>query len=100
MVVELLKALLNRGEEPRLSFWRDNVGHEIDVLSERRTKRHAWECKSGMTFVSEWTSGLRRWRELAGSRSGGLHLVYGGDESFTRSGIDVMAWRDVGTRAL
>ena len=35
VVVELLKAELNRGREPRLFFWRDHRGREIDVILER-----------------------------------------------------------------
>lgn len=98
VVVELLKACLNRGEEPRLFFWRDSVGHEIDVLRESGSRLHAWECKSGMTFVPEWGAGLVRWDQLAGRKAGTLHLVYGGDESFTRQGIRVVSWRDVGVK--
>ena len=99
VVVELLKAHLNRGEDPRLFFWRDNVGQEIDVLREHGGRLRAWECKSGMTFVSEWTTGLVKWSRLAGPKAGTLHLVYGGDESFTRQGIRVISWRDVGAMA-
>jgi hypothetical protein len=43
-VVELLKAGLNRGEEPRLFFWRDNVGHEVDVVRESGARLLAWEA--------------------------------------------------------
>ena len=96
--MELLKACLNRGEEPRLFFWRDNVGHEIDVLRERGTRLHAWECKSGMTLVPEWAAGLTNWGHLAGKKAGTLHLVSGGDESFTRNGICVVSWRDAGVK--
>ena len=95
VVVEFLKAHLNRGEESRLFFWRDNVGQEIDVLREHGARLRAWECKSGMTFVPEWTAGLAKWSRLAGPKAGALHLVYGGDESFTRQGVRVMTWRDV-----
>ena len=98
-VVELLKARLNRGLEPRLFFWRDNVGHEIDVLREAGARFHAWECKSGMTFVAEWTAGLTYWGRLAGKKAGTLHLVYGGDDSFVRQDVHAISWRDVGLRA-
>ncbi|MGH9383064.1 MAG: ATP-binding protein [Vicinamibacterales bacterium] len=97
VVVELMKAHLNQGEEPRLFFWRDNVGQEIDVLRAHGARLRAWECKAGMTFVSDWTAGLAKWSRLAGAKAGPLHLVYGGDESFTRQGVRVMSWRDVGS---
>jgi predicted AAA+ superfamily ATPase len=98
VVVELLKACLNRGEEPRLFFWRDNVGNEVDVLRDRGTRLHAWECKSGMTYVPEWVAGLQSWGRLAAKKAGALHLVYGGNESFIRGGVRVLSWRDVGAK--
>jgi len=98
VVVELLKAHLNRGEEARLFFWRDHVGHEVDVLRDSGTTLQAWECKSGMTFVPEWTAGLAHWGGLAGAKAGALHLVYGGDESFLRKDISVISWSDVGVK--
>lgn len=100
VVVERLKSQLNRGDEPRLSFWRDNVGQEIDLVEGRGGKLHPWECKSGMTFVPEWTTGLSKFVRLAGRKAGRPRLVYGGDESATRHGIDVISWRIVGTRRI
>ena len=35
VVGEFLKGRLNRGPEPRLSFWQDRTGHEADLLLER-----------------------------------------------------------------
>ena len=92
----LLKARLNRGEEPRLFFWRDSAGHEVDILRDAGARLHTWDCKSGMTLVPEWIQGLEYWRTLAGAKAGDLHLVHGGDESFSRRGIRVVSWRDVG----
>ena len=77
VVVELLKARLNRGDDPRLFFWRDNVGHEIDVVRDRGTRLDGWETKSGMTYVPEWSAELARWGRLAGKKAGTLHVVYG-----------------------
>ena len=96
VVTELLKARVNKGQEPRLFFWRDNVGQEIDILHERGGRLDAWECKSGRTFVTEWASSLVKWGNLAGAKAGKLQLAYGGDESFTRNGVRVVAWKDVG----
>ena len=98
VIVERLKAHLNRGDEPRRFFWRDNVGQEIDLIEESAGRLRAWECKSGMIFVPEWTSGLEKFGHLAGQRAGRSHLVYGGDESLSRQGIDVVSWRDAGNR--
>jgi uncharacterized protein len=96
--VELLKAFLNRGQEPHLFFWRDHVGHEVDLLRDKGTSLDAWECKSGMTYNPEWTQGLEYWAELAGSQVGRLNVVYGGEESVTRKGLRVTSWADVASQ--
>jgi hypothetical protein len=49
-----------------------------------------------MTYVPEWSRGLEYWKALAESKAGNLHVVYGGDETFTRKGIKVVSWQDVG----
>jgi hypothetical protein len=98
VVLELLKARVNRGEEPRLFFWRDNVGHEIDVVRDTGPVLDAWECKSGMTYVPEWAEGLTNWSRLAGRKAGILHVVYGGSQSFVRNRTHVLSWRDVGRK--
>jgi predicted AAA+ superfamily ATPase len=95
-ILELVKARLNRGREPGGFFWRDNVGHEVDYLQEDATRIDAWEFKSGKTFAPEWAAGLQYWARLAGKRTGKLRVIYGGDESYTRQGIEVVAWKTLG----
>ena len=97
VVVELLKKFQNAGEEPRLYFWRDSAGHEVDILRVAGSKLDAWECKSGMTYVPDWFDELKYWQELAGKRAGRLHVVYGGNEGVTRLGIKGIPWSAVGS---
>ena len=70
------------------------------MLRDRGTRLHAWECKSGMTYVPEWVAGLVNWGRLAAKKAGALHLVYGGNETFIRHGIRVLSWKDVGAKAM
>lgn len=92
---ELMKNLLNRGDEPGLHFWRDSTGHEIDILIEQGEELTALEVKSGQTVASDFFSGLRYWRGLVGDPSAPAALVYGGDRSFTREGITVYRWSEL-----
>ena len=45
---------------PRLALFRDLIGHEVDVLKENTQGLLALEIKSGSTFASDWTDGLRK----------------------------------------
>ena len=95
VLVEALKAIRNRGGEPDVAFWRDALGHEVDIVRREGDRTDAWECKSGATYVPEWATALNYWRGHAGAGRHSMAVVYGGDATFTRSGVQVISWRDV-----
>jgi hypothetical protein len=95
VVNEFLKARWNAGLPSHLHFWRDNVGTEIDLVMEEDTRLLPVEVKSGSTVNDEFFSALRKWIRYAGKRARAPRLVYGGDETYERSGIRVTAWRDL-----
>ncbi|MDQ8209510.1 DUF4143 domain-containing protein [Coraliomargarita sp. SDUM461003] len=49
VILELLKGRFNLGLLNNLSFWRNNTGHEIDVLMDRGGQLIPIEIKSGQT---------------------------------------------------
>ena len=98
---ELLKGRLNRGKNSNLHFWRDHLGLEVDVLAESGARLLPVEIKAGATLADDWFKGLDRWTELAGRHAGRGCLIYGGDDAWTRHGVEVVPWRaiaDVATR--
>lgn len=92
VILERLKKRFNAGLNSNLYFWRDNTGHEIDLLEETGQTLHAWEIKAGETVQSDWVKGLNWFRNLAGPDTKST-LVYGGDRSSSRMGIPVRSWR-------
>ena len=95
VVSECLKDRFNRGLPSNLYFWRDNVGHEVDLVVERGGKLVPVEIKSGQTLVDEWFAGLGKWARIAGTRAAKANLVYGGTKAFVRSGIAVHPWNRI-----
>ncbi len=98
VIVELLKGRYNQALLPNLYFWRDNTGNEIDVLLEYGERLRPVEIKSGQTINRDYFSGLRKWIKLAAGAKAAVdtpYLIYGGDESQTRSGIEVKPWLDI-----
>ena len=95
VVSELMKNALHRGEEPALYFWRDSVGHEVDLLLDHGAEIVPIEIKSGATLVDDFFAGLRYWLNLAGTPDGPAALVYGGDRSVRRSGVVAYSWADM-----
>lgn len=92
VVNEFLKARYNAGLTSNLYFWRNNIGNEVDIVAESGSLLQPVEVKSGKTLAEDAFDGLRRWLKFAGKKSGRPLLVYGGEESFERSGIAVQSW--------
>jgi len=95
-VSETLKHRYNLGLAPDLYFWRDNHGLEVDLLFEHAGRLHSVECKSGMTYATDWMAPARRWRAAAGADAAAPLLVYGGDASYERADHHVLSWRALG----
>jgi hypothetical protein len=95
VINEHLKRAFNQGLPPRLYFWRNNTGEEIDLLIERGARLQPIEIRSGQTFHTGFLDGLNKWARYAGDSAVEPTLVYGGDTPMTRSGVAVRPWRDM-----
>lgn len=84
VILELLKERLHRGKPQNLYFWRDNTGHEVDLLLDFGTQQQAIEIKLGQTITQEYFKGLKYWNKI--SKTEGGYVVYGGAEAQKRSG--------------
>lgn len=87
---ELQKQSVNNGERPRVSFWRDTAGHEVDFLIDLGNRRVAVEAKAGQTIASDWFRGLEHYGALAGDIV--RILLYGGDAFQTRAANVIYPW--------
>lgn len=95
VVVETLKQYHHRGFRPQCYFWRDNVGHEIDLVIEEGGNLMAIEIKSGRTMQSSWFDNLELFYRISGLPPSRGYLLYGGDqEQITNRGI-VGGWRSM-----
>ena len=95
VIGEFIKQRHNAGQPAELYFWRDNVGHEIDLLFETGSRLQPVEIKSGMTFSYGWLDAAKRWKELAGAAALDPWVIHGGDRSFECEGGHVFSWRSL-----
>ena len=95
VVSECFKAYTHQRQQPPLFFWRDQTGHEIDLIIEEGGQLFAAEIKSGQTVSQDMFDTLRWWSATTGNPLETTTLVYGGDQIFTRSGIRVRPWSSV-----
>ncbi|WP_202812055.1 ATP-binding protein [Geobacter sp. OR-1] len=93
VVTELMKQRLNQVRDPKLYFWRDNAGHEVDLLHETAAGITPIEVKSGATIQSDSWKGIDYYRRLNPQASPGI-VVYGGEEDQERSnGLRILGFR-------
>jgi len=94
VILEQLKDRYNRGLRNNLYFWRNNTGHEIDLLMDQGGQLTPVEIKSGQTFADDWLGGLKKWLLLAGGEAHAPKIIYAGDESWEEDGIRILSWRE------
>jgi predicted AAA+ superfamily ATPase len=99
VISEFLKRRYNAGRPADLYFWRDNVGHEVDLLHETPNGLQAVEIKSGVTFASDWLKGPEKWLSFAESEALPPLLVFGGQGAYQRGNCRVMGWAELASTA-
>ncbi len=80
--LELYKTRANRGLDPRLYYYRDQRGLEVDFLWEDRRTLIPIEAKSAETFTPEFTQGIHAFQKIAKERGGRGYVVYSGEREF------------------
>lgn len=93
VVAEFIKARVNQGQPPNLYFWRDNNGLEADLMFEQGEHLQMVEIKSGQTITSDTVRAGQRATRMAEDQALTPWLVYGGDDTYERSGVKIYGWR-------
>ena len=82
------------GLKSNLSFWRDNVGNEIDLLMQNGDSLIPVEIKAGQTVTNEYFKGLQFWEKINPGSKG--YIVYGGNIKQKRSsGIEILPFYSI-----
>lgn len=80
MVIDALKARLNRGKEPRMYFFRDSHGNEVDLVMQSGRQLIPVEIKSSQTWQNSYLKGLKYFEKLVGDRSLKGTVIYAGEQ--------------------
>jgi predicted AAA+ superfamily ATPase len=94
LISELFKQRYNEGKLPRLYFWRDKLGHEVDCLSVQANTQIPIEIKAGKTPSSEYFDGLDYWYTTNNQKPNG-YVLYAGDETQERTLGKLVSWRSL-----
>lgn len=79
VLVEILKTLIHRGEEPQVYFWRTSAGAEVDFVVEAAGLRIPIEVKLSATPRPAMANAIRVFQEDLGKQAGNGYVVHGGD---------------------
>jgi predicted AAA+ superfamily ATPase len=97
VMLEVLKARLNRGLPADMFFFRSRAGMEVDFLVETGHGLVAIEAKSGQTVSSDFLKSLAAFRALPIGRPVRAVVVYGGDAAQRRQDATVAPWHTIGS---
>jgi predicted AAA+ superfamily ATPase len=95
VILEKMKHCCNAGRIPKLFFFRDHCGREIDLIEERADGIHATEVKSGATLNQNYFENLRWFAKTISPAPLALNLIYGGERHTQRGEVQVKSWKSI-----
>ncbi len=96
VAAELIKNRMHHARTDKIYYLREKNGYEVDFILDKHDASQAVEVKAGQTFSDDMVKGLKKWINVYGGSQENAFLLYGGADSYTRGGFNVLAWRDIG----
>ena len=93
VITEKLKGFYNNGLTSPYYFWRDQHGHEVDLVEDRGTHLFLSEIKSAMTFHPDFINNLDWLNSLQNQKEG--EVIYGGEEEFSFKNYKIKSWKNI-----
>lgn len=90
VVSEFVKYFACSGKEPPLYFWRDQHGHEVDLIIDKGTKLYPIEIKLSQTFHPEFINNILWLNKMQKYHEG--QVIYGGKKNYDFQNILVNSW--------
>ena len=79
VLLQIVKAFVNRGEEPQIHFWRTSTGVEVDLVVEAGDRLIPLEVKLSATPRPAMAGGIRAFQEDLGEKAGRGFVVHPGE---------------------
>jgi uncharacterized protein len=95
VILELMKQYQQKGQIPEMYFWRDQSGHEVDLLLGSELGFCAVEIKSSQTIHASMFDGLAYLAGIYGDSVKKRVVVYGGSQSQQRVNGSIIPWNQL-----
>jgi len=93
IIGECFKRISHLGEIPRLYFWRDKAGKEVDLIIDEGIKAFPIEIKLAQTSNPSFASSLYFWLGLKGNNNEHGEIIYTGDRVIgSKSNVPTVPW--------
>jgi uncharacterized protein len=94
IITEIKKNNFNAGLNEGMYYFRDNVGNEVDLITERDGEPLAIEIKASTKVNNNMLRGLQFWQK--NQQKGNCILLYGGKENkMATQTINIASWTEV-----
>lgn len=93
VITEKIKAEFTQGKPSSFYFWRDQHGHEVDLVEDKGTHLELIEIKSSATFHPSFIDNLK-WLNALQERDLG-EVIYGGSEEFLFEHYRIRSWKTI-----
>jgi len=90
LVLELIKARLNRGLDPRLYYYRDSHGREVDLIFQSARELLPVEIKAAKTFDKDFLKNVHFFQRLVGDRAPKGFVLYSGEHEQTIGSVELL----------
>ncbi len=94
VINEFIKASLNKGRDPNITFWRDSTGNEVDLIQTVAGKQSAYEIKSSATYSKEFFKAISKWAKLSETPPNRCFTIYNGETTLKTSQGQVISWKN------
>lgn len=95
IISEYIKKRFHTGKTINAYYWRDNTGHEIDLILEEGQNLYAIEIKKSQTINNEFFKNLQYYRKISSQSVDHFYLIYGGDRNQSRKNAQVIGWKHI-----
>lgn len=95
VVTELLKSFYNSKQSPRIYFWRDQAGHEVDVIIEKGTELYALEVKASATASYNAFDNIKFLSKITENTQLHQRVVYAGDHNQLWGDYEFVSWQSI-----
>jgi uncharacterized protein len=95
VLMEILKYRYNQGKRNNLTFFRDSIGNEIDIIYSIGQHLLPIEVKAGETVSTDFFKGFKNIEKIVSTLPFGKIVLYNGEREETRDGIKIITIKEL-----